>query len=296
MENNRLFSGRDDSGNPSPGLPEGVVRLEELWIGYRRGRKEQLLSGPLKCSAAGGELVALMGRNGSGKSTLLRTMAGLQDALGGGISLQGKPMKSYSRKELARVLGFVSTEVIRVQGLRVRDLVAMGRYPHTGWFGHLSENDLVQIRRALELTSMEGMGDRDLDELSDGERQRAMIARTLAQDTPLMFLDEPTAFLDVTHRYELIALLGGLARNLGKTVIFSTHDLHFSLQSADKIWIIIGREILEGAPEDLVLSGKLEEGLLTGSTVGDFVLDPATGDLVRKRDPKFRSSRVPKNS
>jgi iron complex transport system ATP-binding protein len=262
-----------------------LVSLEGLMIGYRHGRKEQLLSGPLSCSAGGGELIALMGRNGCGKSTLLRTVAGLQESLRGRVILQNRPLPDYSRRELSRLLGFVSTEVVRVQGLRVRDLVAMGRYPHTGWFGNLSENDYEQIRHAMELTSMEPLADRDLDELSDGERQRAMIARTLAQDTRIMVLDEPTAFLDVTHRYEIVSLLGDLSGNHGKTIVFSSHDLHLSIQVADKIWLMMGQDILEGAPEDLVLSGKLEEGLLSDGAAAGFTLDPATGDLVPAREP-----------
>ena len=143
-------------------------------------------------------------------------------------------------------MGYVSTEVVRVPGLSVEKLVALGRYPHTNWLGKLDSSDREVIERALDLTSLQALRDRDLDELSDGERQRAMIARTLAQDTQILILDEPTAFLDLSHRYEIIDLLGNLALDHGKTVIYSTHDLQIALQQADKIWLIHRQEMLEG--------------------------------------------------
>jgi iron complex transport system ATP-binding protein len=195
--------------------------------------------------------------------------------------LENRSLSEIGRSELARKLGFVSTEVVRVQGLRVRDLVVMGRYPHTGWFGRLTPRDRDMIERAIELTSLGDLADRDLDELSDGERQRAMIARTLAQDTGILLLDEPTAFLDLAHKYEITLLLGKLAREEGKTVIFSTHDLQLCLQEADKIWLMMKGGLVEGAPEDLVLDGQLEEGLVGEK---ELVIDPGSGQLVHKRE------------
>ncbi len=264
---------------------EAIVRLEGLVIGYRKGQKKMSLCNPLNCKARAGELVVLMGRNGCGKSTLLRTIAGLQDPLDGEVRLVNRSLGDYDRREFSRTLGFVSTEVIRVQGLRVRDLVAMGRYPHTGWFGRLSKEDHARTGHAMDITSLNSLAERDLDELSDGERQRAMIARTLAQDTRVLILDEPTAFLDLTHRFEIISLLGDLARHHGKTIVYSSHDLQLSLQEADKIWLMDGQELAEGAPEDLVLNGQLGKGLLGGASEG-FRIDPQTGNLAVRRDLK----------
>lgn len=268
----------------------GILRLEGLVIGYRQGRKKTPLSRPLECLARPGDMIALMGRNGCGKSTLLRTIAALHEPLQGRILLEGRPLEDFPRKELSRLMGFVSTEVIRVQGLRVRDLVSMGRFPHTGWFGSLSGHDRERIRHAMGITSLEPLAERDLDELSDGERQRAMIARTLAQDTPVLVLDEPTAFLDLTHRFEIVSLLGTLAREHGKTILFSSHDLQLSLQESDKIWLMMEQGIVEGAPEDLVLSGKLEEGLLKESLAGEVAINPETGDLTIPRELKHAAS------
>ena len=263
-----------------------LVQIENLEIGYGKGRKKKSLSAGIHCNVSGGELVSLMGRNGSGKSTLFRTMAGLQAALDGEVLLKGRPVQELRRFELARMLGFVSTEVVRVDGLRVRDLVAMGRYPHTGWFGRLSGKDYEMVDRAIELTSMGSLADRDMDELSDGERQRAMIARTLAQDTEILVLDEPTAYLDLIHRYEITVLLGELAREHGKTVIFSTHDLQLSLQEADKLWLLGGGGLIQGSPAELLAGGKLEENLLEGASREGLSLDPGTGNIMEADDQK----------
>lgn len=242
--------------------PEPALSLENLLIGYRQGRRKNTLGGSISCNVSGGQLVSLMGRNGSGKSTLLRTIAGLQEPLGGRIRIGGKFIEDFARQEMARMLGFVSTEVVRVEGLKVRDLVAMGRYPHTGWFGSLSDEDRDRIGEAIELTSLETLAERDLDELSDGERQRAMIARTLAQDTDIMILDEPTAFLDLAHKHEITSLLGRLVAEHGRTIIFSSHDLQLCLRTADRIWLMSDEGITEGSPGDLSADGRLLRGLL----------------------------------
>jgi iron complex transport system ATP-binding protein len=205
------------------------------------------------------------------------------DGLQGEIHILSSMLAAYSRKELARIMGYVSTEVVRVPGLSVESLVALGRYPHTNWLGKLNSSDQDVIERALDLTSLQALRDRDLDELSDGERQRAMIARTLAQDTQILILDEPTAFLDMSHRYEIIDLLGNLALDHGKTIIYSTHDLQIALQEADKIWLIHKQEMLEGAPEDLVLSGRISDALRQTDSGTEIEMDPQTGEFAVKR-------------
>ncbi len=266
-------------------LREHIIDLARLEIGFTGAKgRAQSLAGPIDTTAYGGELIAVMGRNGSGKSTLLRTIAGLMKELKGEIYVKHRRLSAYSRKELARTMGYVSTEVVRVPGLTVENLVALGRYPHTNWLGKLTPSDRAVIERALDLTSLGAMRGRDLDELSDGERQRAMIARTLAQDSQILLLDEPTAFLDLSHRYEIIDLLGSLAGELGKTVIYSTHDLQIALQQADRIWLIHNWKLLEGAPEDLVLSGKLGEALRQTESGTLIEMDQQTGEFfIRKK-------------
>jgi iron complex transport system ATP-binding protein len=231
-----------------------ILSLQALNIGYISGRRKRELLPPVSATARKGELVAILGRNGIGKSTLLRTIIGLQPALGGRIIIDGREYSEYSRLELARKVGYISTEIVRASNMKVSDLVAIGRFPHTGWTGNNDPEGEAAISTAMDRTGMTGFRDRYISELSDGERQRAMIARVLAQETDILIMDEPTAFLDVSGRYEMIHLMSGLARG-GRTIIFSTHDFNIALNQADKIWLILDNVLIEGSPEDLVLSG-----------------------------------------
>jgi len=243
-----------------------ILKIDHLKIGYTKGKRTKLLMPPLSASARKGELIAVIGRNGIGKSTLLRTIIGLQNSLGGKVLLNNKNITEFPPNELARKSGFISTEIVRVSNMKVYDLVALGRFPHTNWIGKLDRESLKAIRNALIKTGMEGFSERYVSELSDGERQRAMIARVLAQDTEIMVMDEPTAFLDIAGRYEIINLLMNLTRD-GKTIIFSTHDFNIALNLTDKVWLLTGESLLEGAPEDLMLKGAFEH-LFDSSVVG----------------------------
>ncbi len=227
--------------------------MSGLSVGYHG---KAILQG-LNLSAGKCELVALIGRNGTGKSTLMRTIAYLQPAISGDAIIAGKSLKQYTRSELAGVLSIVSTETVGSLHLSVKQLVAYGRFPYTNWIGRLSDDDKVLIQDAMRLVGIEHLADKNLFEISDGERQKAMIARTIAQDTDLILLDEPTAFLDMPNKYEIIRLLHHFTRVKKKTIIFSTHDLNIAMQEADKLWLMEGRSLHEGAPEDLVLNHQL---------------------------------------
>jgi iron complex transport system ATP-binding protein len=233
---------------------EEILSLEALSIGFIFGNQNRELLPPVNANAKKGELVAVLGRNGIGKSTLLRTIMGLQPALRGTVFIEGRKSTEYSRLELARKAGYISTEVVRASNMRVCDLVALGRFPHTGWTGSNDPEGRSAIESAMSKTGMTSFRNRYITELSDGERQRAMIARVLAQDTNILIMDEPTAFLDIAGRYEMIHLMSGLARE-GRTVLFSTHDFNIALNQADKIWLILDDSLIEGSPEDLVLNG-----------------------------------------
>ena len=236
-----------------------LLSLSHLSVGYRR---REILGG-LNLSAAEGELIAVIGCNGAGKSTLLRTIARLQPVLSGEVRLAGKALEHYSRAELAGLLSLVSTESVSVSHLTVRQLVSYGRFPHTNWIGKLSAKDMVLVDEAMFLTGITPLADRNLHEISDGERQRAMIARTLAQDTALILLDEPTAFLDMPNKYEVVNLLRHFTQTKRKTILFATHDLNIAMQEADKLWLMTDGTLHEGAPEDLALNhqfARLFEG------------------------------------
>ncbi|HKK42857.1 MAG TPA: ABC transporter ATP-binding protein [Bacteroidales bacterium] len=236
-----------------------ILNISGLEIGYITGRKKQSLLYPVSARAGRGEIIAVIGRNGAGKSTLLRTLAGLQPGLGGHIDFRQRPLSGYTRKELARNVGYVSTEPVRVANMTAWDLVALGRFPYTNWIGRIGGEDSRMIEESLEQTSMINEKDKYLSEMSDGERQKVMIARMLAQDADLMILDEPSAFLDAGSRYEILNILHRLSSARGKTVIYSTHDLQMALSQSDKIWLIAGGKLKEGSPEDLMIDGSLSE-------------------------------------
>jgi iron complex transport system ATP-binding protein len=237
---------------------EIILTLDSLKIGYHSGKNENVLLPPLSASAKRGELIAVIGRNGIGKSTLLRTLTGLQRPLGGEILCDGKNITDYSRTELAQKIGYISTEIVKVSNMSVYDLVSLGRFPHTNWMGKIGIKDQKVISDALEKTSMKPFGRKLISQLSDGERQKAMIARILAQDTGIMIMDEPTAFLDVASKYEILHLMHTLSVTGDKTIIFSTHDLQMAIGQADKIWLILDDRLIEGAPEDLMISGAFD--------------------------------------
>ncbi len=229
------------------------LSLSNLSVGYRN----RTILDDLNLSAAECELVALIGRNGTGKSTLMRTIARLQPAISGEVLLAGKPVDQYSRNELAGLLSIVSTESVGASHLTVRQLVSFGRFPYTNWIGKLTRQDAALVDEAMQLVGITALENKPLHEISDGERQRAMIARTLAQDTGVILLDEPTAFLDMPNKYEVVHLLHHLTRTKRKTILFSTHDLNIAMQEADKLWLVIDGALYEGAPEDLVLNHRL---------------------------------------
>jgi len=231
-----------------------IIQLKNLAIGFQ---KDQALLKDINLSVRPGEMVALIGRNGTGKSTLLKSMIGLIPLLGGTSILEGARFDSYDLRHRARKVSFVSSVLSQLPSITVRDLVSLGRIPFTGFMGRLSPEDRELVERALEEVRMNSFADRKLENLSDGERQRTMIARALAQDTPLMVLDEPTAFLDIPNKYELIQLLSRF-RDQGKSIVYSTHDLDTAMHYADKVWVIYQEKILEGAPEDLGISGLFD--------------------------------------
>lgn len=234
-----------------------IINISDLYVGYRKGRGNISLLDGINVNIHKEELTAVLGRNGTGKSTLLRTISGLQEPISGKIIIQGTPISDLSLSERAKKVSFVSTEPVHVSHMKIADLVALGRAPYTGWLGKLTENDHEIITDAITATGLSDKEDAFIDELSDGERQRAMIARALAQDTDIIYLDEPTAFLDVINRYDIFHLLHTLTRQKGKTIIFSTHDLQISLSESDRILLLENKSLIQGAPEDLLLSDEI---------------------------------------
>ena len=207
---------------------------------------------------AQGSLTALIGRNGTGKSTLLRAIAGLGTTVSGDVALCGRPLASLTPHELSTTVGFVTTDKVRIANLACEDVVALGRAPYTDWIGRLHEEDRRIVARSLELVGMGGFALKTMDRMSDGECQRVMIARALAQDTPIILLDEPTSFLDLPNRYELCTLLRRLAHDHRKCILFSTHELDIALSLCDSI-ALIDPPVLRYLPTpDMACSGYIE--------------------------------------
>lgn len=249
-----------------------IISLDRFTIGYQ---KDLALLSELNLTVNRGELVALIGRNGTGKSTLLKSMIGLLEPLEGVCMLNEKPFNDYTSPERACRVSYVSSQLTQLPSLTVKELVGLGRMPYTGWMGHLTSRDRELIDQALEEVQMSRFAERKLECLSDGERQRAMIARAFVQDTPLMVLDEPAAFLDIPNSFELIRLLSRF-RDGGKTIIYSTHDLESAIQCADRMWVIHDGRVHEGAPEDLGIEGLFNElfsasGIRFDEQVGRFL-------------------------
>lgn len=263
------------------GVPrENILSFDSLLIGYRYGKYQNIILPPLSSFAIRGELIAIIGQNGVGKSTFLRTISGLQKSLGGEIRIKSALIQDYSRYDLARNIGYISTEPVRVSNMKVYDLVSLGRYPHTDWTGKLTKTDSDLVDEAIVKVGLQNLTGRYINELSDGERQRAMIARVLAQDAEILIMDEPTAYLDIRSKYEIIHLLHDLSRNRGKTVIFSTHDLVTAIAESDKVWLTLPDSFVEGAPEDLVLNGSFNR--LFDSSVVNFSVSDASFTFINR--------------
>ena len=236
---------------------QSILKIISGQFGYQtQGTKNTLLN-DINVDIFEGELVCMLGINGSGKSTFLKTISYLIPKLGGNIFLKTKNLNDYSSHQLATLTGYVSTEMIWIDEMSVYELVLLGRFPYTNWLGTLSNEDKSAVQMAIEQVGIESLVNRKINEISDGERQRAMIARTLAQNTELILLDEPSAFLDIPNKYEIAGLLKSLCEK-GKAVLFSTHDLNLALSFADKIFLVDGSEIIQGAPEDLILKGEIQ--------------------------------------
>ncbi len=233
-----------------------VLQTHDLTIGYHKTTVASAINETLHK----GELVCVIGPNGAGKTTLMRTLAGMLSPLAGHVDLLGDDVRTIASRTLAQRLSVVLTDRVDVGLLTGYALVALGRHPYTDWTGNLSREDEDVIRWAVRAVGAEDLAPRHIAELSDGERQKLMIARALAQDPALMILDEPTAFLDLPRRVEVMQLLRNLARDTQRSILLSTHDLDLALRNADRIWLMPkGAALMVGAPEDLVLSGAFEQ-------------------------------------
>ena len=243
-----------------------TVVLKNLSIGYTQKGNEKVVAQGLNAAINSGELTCLLGCNGIGKSTLLRTLSAFQPALGGDVMInyelqttnyELRTLTSFTDKELSRLIGIVLTEKPDVRNMTIEDLVGMGRSPYTGFWGTLTADDRQIVAEAIGMVGIESLRGRMIHTLSDGERQKVMIAKTLAQQTPIIYLDEPTAFLDYPSKVEMMQLLRRLAHEQQKTIFLSTHDVELALQLADRLWLMEPNQLSVGTPRQLADDGTL---------------------------------------
>ena len=231
-----------------------MIELRDITLSFGSRTLVANASARFEC----GEMTALLGRNGAGKSTLLRAIASLGRLQGGAIAIKGRDITDLRSVELARMLAFVNTERVQVEAMTAYDLVAVGRSPHTDWSGRLTTHDHEVVEHSMQVAGIEHLAERYVETLSDGECQRVMIARALAQETPAILLDEPTSYLDMPNRYELCTLLSRLAHDEGKCVIFSTHELDIALTLADNIALVDNPQLLYMSTDEMIASGNIE--------------------------------------
>jgi len=257
-----------------------LLQTRDLAVGYASGGGEKKIQEQINISVKPGEVAGMLGQNGVGKSTIIKTVSGLLPALKGDVILFGRDIRDYTAPEMARIMSLVLTDRVSAGNLTVKELVALGRHPYTGWLGRFSREDRDKIYWAIDATRINYIADKKVGELSDGQRQKAMIARALAQDGQLMLLDEPTAHLDLNNRLEIMGLLKELSETTGKAVVVSTHELDLVMQIADRLWLInFDKPLISGFPEDLAIDGHLQETFF----LHNFHFDLNTGKFRQRR-------------
>ncbi|WP_179334499.1 ABC transporter ATP-binding protein [Winogradskyella costae] len=235
-----------------------ILKAEQLSIGYKTKKAETVIASNINFELKKGQLIGLVGANGIGKSTLLRTLIKVQPELSGSILLNDKNLKSTSIVELAKQLSIVLTEPLTSKNLSVFELVSLGRHPYTNWIGNLTENDTAIIKKAMTLVNIFELKDKKCYELSDGQLQKVMIARALAQDTAIIVLDEPTSHLDMYHKAYILKLLQKLTKDTGKTILFSSHEIDLAIQLCDTMIVMQKDNVVCNQPCQLITEGIFE--------------------------------------
>lgn len=257
---------------------KNILSVSGLSIGYASKKGQHVIASHLDLNLEPGKLVTLIGANGIGKSTLFRTICAIQPPLSGKILLQGKDIHHYSPLELAQQLSLVLTDKLPPSNLTVLELVALGRQPYTNWLGKLTNDDLEKVNRAIALTEIDFLKDRKHYEISDGQLQKVLIARALAQDTPVIILDEPTTHLDLLHKVSVFKLLQKLTRETDKCILFSTHDIDLAIQLSDEMIIMTENAVVKDSPKALIKKGVFNtlfknSAIVFDSEKGKFVID-----------------------
>jgi iron complex transport system ATP-binding protein len=254
-----------------------ILTTSNLSVGYSFKKEIKTIATNINLNLKKGELIALIGANGIGKSTLLRTLIGIQPTLSGNVILNGKNINEYDSISFAQNLSIVLTEKLPPSNLTVFEIIALGRQPYTNWLGNLSDNDISKINEAMELTQITSLAEKKHYEISDGQLQKVLVARALAQDTPLIILDEPTTHLDLLHKVSLFKLLKKLAKETKKCILFSTHDIDMAIQISDEMIIMTDENVVQDQPCNFISKGNFEtlfknEHIAFDSEKGKFII------------------------
>jgi iron complex transport system ATP-binding protein len=256
---------------------KNILTISNLNIGYKSKKGVTTIAENLNLNLDSGKLITLIGANGIGKSTLLRTITGIQPALSGNVLLNEKEITTYSPLDLAQNLSVVLTEKLPPSNLSVFELVALGRQPYTNWVDSLSQNDIDKVQEAMLLTQIEHLARKKHFEISDGQLQKVLIARALAQDTALIILDEPTTHLDLLHKVSLFKLLKKLTHETQKSILFSTHDIDLAIQLSDEMIIMTPEFVIQDQPCNLISKGSFtalfkDENIIFDAEKGKFIV------------------------
>lgn len=254
-----------------------ILQAQKLSIGYINKKEQNTIASNIDLTLERGKLIALVGANGIGKSTLLRTITGIQKTISGTVFLNGKNIHEMNALALAKNLSLVLTEKLPPSNLTVFELVALGRQPYTNWIGTLADEDIEKVNQALALTQIEHLASKKHYEISDGQLQKVLVARALAQDTPLIILDEPTTHLDLLHKVALFKLLKKLTQETQKCILFSTHDIDMAIQLSDEMIIMTPETVVQDQPCNLISKGSFntlfkDEHIVFDATKGKFVI------------------------
>jgi len=254
-----------------------ILSVSNLSIGYTTKKGNVVIASNLNLNLQSGKLISLIGSNGIGKSTLLRTLCGIQNPISGSVLLNNRNIQSYDPLTLAQNLSLVLTEKLPPSNLTVFELIALGRQPYTNWLGKLSEADLENVNQAIKLTQIESLTDNKHYEISDGQLQKVLIARALAQDTPLIILDEPTTHLDLLHKVSVFKLLKKLSQETNKCILFSTHDIDLAIQLSDEMIVMTENQVVQDQPCNLISKGVFDslfkdENIKFDSEKGRFMI------------------------
>jgi iron complex transport system ATP-binding protein len=256
---------------------KNILTTSNLSIGYKTKHSTIPIAENLNLNLEAGKLIALIGANGIGKSTLLRTITGIQKPLSGAIFLNDKNIHTLDALTVAQNLSLVLTEKLPPSNLTVFELIALGRQPYTNWIGKLTETDIAKVNEAMELTQISHLVAKKHYEISDGQLQKVLVARALAQDTPLIILDEPTTHLDLLHKVALFKLLKKLTQETNKCILFSTHDIDMAIQLSDEMIIMTPETVVQDEPCNFITKGTFntlfkDEHIVFDATKGKFVI------------------------